>query len=360
MAQLPPRPHPTTRSEYWLWSLLAVSAGVLGFTILPFAQPILVGLIMAVLFAPFYTWLRTRVPNEDRAALLATLAVILLVVVPLTWITVMWVQQGAHLYRLAADESAKGGGWVKWLTSWTEQPLAWIAARTGTPVPDLRAAVMARLGGVSSSLLALLQDTISNIAGFIADTTFSFVVLYGLFRYSSNIRRVVDEWSPVEPAILHRLLDAISNAIIANVYGTGAVAAVQGVLLGIGLAITGSSSAVFWALSGTLCSFIPVLGPAIIWVPVSLYLFSTGALWQAIFLVGWGVLVVGLSDNFVRPLMVQDKMGVNGLVIFFVLLGSFQAFGMLGLFAGPAILSCAVAILEILGETRRGSGGRPT
>jgi predicted PurR-regulated permease PerM len=359
MAQQP-RPHPTTRSEYWLWSLLAVSAGVLGFTILPFAQPILVGLIMAVLFAPFYTWLRTLVANEDRAALLATLAVILLVVVPLAWITVMWVQQGAHLYRLAADESAKGGGWVKWLTSWTEGPLGWIAARTGTPVPDLRAAVMARLGGVSSSLLALLQDTIANIAGFIADTTFSFVVLYGLFRYSGTIRRVVDEWSPVEPAILHRLLDAISNAIVANVYGTGAVAAVQGVLLGIGLTITGSSSAVFWALSGTLCSFIPVVGPAIIWVPVSLYLFSTGALWQAIFLVAWGVLVVGLSDNFVRPLMVQDKMGVNGLIIFFVLLGSFQMFGMLGLFAGPAILSCAVAILEILAETRRGSGGRPT
>jgi predicted PurR-regulated permease PerM len=96
-----------------------------------------------------------------------------------------------------------------------------------------------------------------------------------------------------------------------------------------------------------LCSLIPLVGTALIWVPASLYLFMTASVWKGIFLLLWGSLVVGSSDNIIRPLVVRGRVEIHPLLVMFSILGALDLFGFIGIFLGPMILSLLVALGEL-------------
>jgi predicted PurR-regulated permease PerM len=107
---------------------------------------------------------------------------------------------------------------------------------------------------------------------------------------------------------------------------------------------------VFAGAAAAVCSLIPVVGTALVWAPAAAILFFQGFWGKALFLALWGALVVGMSDNFVRPWVLSGRTGMNGLVIFFALMGGMQVFGAIGLFAGPVIVSTAAAVFRMLRE----------
>jgi predicted PurR-regulated permease PerM len=332
--------------------LLTVVLGLIYLILRPYAEPILFALVLAVASGPLNLWLRKKLGSDSRAALVATLLILTLVVVPVVFMTYVFTHQAIEVYQKVSQQSKQGGGWGQYIHNITEKPVGWIASKTGVPAPSIRTQISARLEGIAARLVAWSGSLFSNAGGMIGNTFLCFIALFAILRHSHLIRRFLVEWIPMEREMTDRLVDAIRQALVANVYGAGAVALAQGSLLAIGMLIAGFSTFVFWGLIGTFCSFIPLVGPTIIWIPAAIYLAVTGMTWQAVFLTAWGILVVGMADNIIRPLIVQGRMKTNGIVIFFVLLGSVQAFGLIGLFAGPAALSCLMAIFEILREQR--------
>ena len=97
-------------------------------------------------------------------------------------------------------------------------------------------------------------------------------------------------------------------------------------------------------------SFIPVVGTALIWVPAAAYLFLTGDIGWGIFLVVWGVVVIGSIDNIIRPLLMQGSSGMDTLLIFFSLLGGIQLFGLIGLIYGPLIFAITMVLFKMYEE----------
>ena len=93
---------------------------------------------------------------------------------------------------------------------------------------------------------------------------------------------------------------------------------------------------------------IPILGPAIIWGPAALVLGLNGSWGKAAILAAFGIGAIGLADNFIRPYVISGRVKLHPLLVFVALLGGAQAFGFLGLFIGPAALSLAVAVFELL------------
>jgi predicted PurR-regulated permease PerM len=152
------------------------------------------------------------------------------------------------------------------------------------------------------------------------------------------------------------LLDVIGESLTANVYGVLGVAVAQGVLLGIALAIAGIPSPLTWTVVATICAMLPVIGPTVVWIPAAIWLFASGSYGMGVFLVIWGVVVVGLADNILRPLLVVGRTKQNPLLVFLSILGGTSAFGLMGLFLGPLLVSVTVAVFYVLRrETSEGA-----
>jgi predicted PurR-regulated permease PerM len=223
---------------------------------------------------------------------------------------------------------------------------------------QLKQASLDRLQGLSTGLLNWAKSMAVNIGGTIVDTVIMLLTLFFLLRDGEWIRERIGALLPLEPHRFDELVETISESIAANMYGVLAVAVAQGTLGAIGYAIAGLPSVVLWSVATSVFSMIPLAGAAAVWVTGCLYLLAVGSWGKAIFLAVWGAGVISTADNIVRPLVLSGKVKLHTLLIFFSLLGGVRAFGIIGLFVGPIIVSVAMALLKMLEDERRAWEGR--
>jgi predicted PurR-regulated permease PerM len=174
---------------------------------------------------------------------------------------------------------------------------------------------------------------------------FHFSLLNGVWFYEQALLH-----SPLGPGRTATLLDTIDQVIRSSFYGVVGVALVQGTLLGLGAWIAGLPIPAVWGLAAMATSVLPLLGSALVWIPGTIVLLVQGNVAMAVFFLAWGALLVANSDNLVRPLIVMASLPVNGLLVFISILGGIQAFGLLGIFAGPVTLAVGLALLRMLRE----------
>jgi len=135
--------------------------------------------------------------------------------------------------------------------------------------------------------------------------------------------------------------------IHATIYGGILIAMIQGVLGGLSFWILGLPSPIFWGTAMGLLSFIPIGGTALIWGPAAIILIIGGAVSKGIVLVGIGVFVISMVDNLLKPFFISTRTNIHPLLLFFAVLGGVQAFGLIGLFAGPLIATLFLTLVEI-------------
>lgn len=124
----------------------------------------------------------------------------------------------------------------------------------------------------------------------------------------------------------------------ATVKGTAVVALVQGILGGIAFAIVDIDGSVLWGALMAFLSLVPAVGSAIVWVPAAIFLFATHQLWQGLFIVGFFVIIVGLVDNILRPLLVGKDTKMPDYLILITTLGGMEIYGINGFVIGPWLL----------------------
>ncbi len=340
-----------SRTGLYALSVLALASAVLtGMMLWPFVKPVTFALVLAVAFEPLYERLLRWLRSTAAAALAATLVIVLLVLAPLVLVVVHIMQEAGGLYQELAQHTPQQGGWAAWLASLVEQPVQWMAQRTGLPAPDVRAAMLDQAQNVVKLLGSWGAALLTNVTATIGNALLSLFILFFLFLEGPKIRDGIYAWSPLERDKTAALLGAIRESIVANFHGMAAVAVTQGALTSLGFLLAGVPGPVFWGAVAAVCSLIPVIGTAAVWLPAAAILLFQGAWGKALFLVLWGAVAVGMSDNFVRPWVLSGRTGMSGLVIFFALMGGLQVFGAIGLFAGPVIVSAAAAVFRMLRE----------
>jgi predicted PurR-regulated permease PerM len=213
---------------------------------------------------------------------------------------------------------------------------------------DLHAALLRWAEQASRYLLSIGTVVIGNLFSFALNSVVVFFTLFFLFREGQAIRHTLSEFLPFDVKQTDRLFRGISETIVGNLYGSLAVGAAQGTLTGLAFWILGLSAPVLWALATALASLVPVVGSALVWAPASLVLIMTGHWMKAILLLVWGAAVVGQIDVLVRPLVVGAHVKVHTLLVFFALLGGAKAFGIIGIFVGPIILSSTLVLIDML------------
>ena len=124
----------------------------------------------------------------------------------------------------------------------------------------------------------------------------------------------------------------------------------QGFLTGVAVGVLGFSSPVIWGLLAAMASLLPVVGTGIVWVPAAAVLLLNGHWIKALILIAWGAAIVAQVDAVLRPYVVSGRAKMHNLLIFFALLGGVKAFGIMGLFIGPVVVSVTIAVLDMLRE----------
>ena len=157
---------------------------------------------------------------------------------------------------------------------------------------------------------------------------------------------------PLHPDHQRTLSSRFTGVIRATVKGTLVVAVVQGALGGLIFWLLGIHAPVLWAALMALLSLLPAVGTALVWLPVAIYLVATGATWQGLVLIAYGVLVIGLVDNVLRPILVGKDTKMPDYVVLISTLGGIAVFGVNGFVIGPVIAALFMAVWSMFSTSR--------
>lgn len=333
--------------------LIAVSLA-LGWILLPFYGTIMWGAIIALLFAPLHHRLLPRLRHRRTlAALLTLLIVLVMVILPLALVTASLAREAALFYqRIQSGELNP----ALYFHGVFDALPAWITAlldRFGlidfaTLQRRLTAALTQGSQFIATQALSIGQNTFEFVAGL-------FITLYLAFfliRDGEGLARAVRRAIPLAPEHKQELLNKFTTVIRATVKGNLLVAAIQGALGGLAFWFLGVSGALLWAVLMAFLSLLPAVGAGLVWLPVALYLFITGAIWKGIALVAWGVFVIGLIDNVLRPVLVGKDTRMPDYVVMITTLGGMAVFGINGFVVGPTIAAMFIAVWHIYVTTR--------
>ncbi|MFZ0314720.1 MAG: AI-2E family transporter [Candidatus Korobacteraceae bacterium] len=344
--------------------LSVVALLVLGLAIVitwPFLKPLAFAIILAVVFYPVHErMLRATRQRNGLSALFSTLLVLVLFGVPSFIITTLAANEAVTAAHYLSRRSAEEGGVAMFATKLAAPLLHYIGHWVDLSKYDFYTIVSANAQRVSVAMVGFGADVLGNLAKFTIDSLITFVILFFLFREGKDWAYRAGRLIPLTPAQVSRLYRNVSDTIIANVYGILSVGVAQGVLTGIAMKIAGMPSSLLLGLAAGFCSIIPVVGSSLVWAPVAIYLLFSGLIWQGVFLVIWGVVVVSSADNIIRPWVVGGRVELHPMVLLFFILGGVEAFGFIGLFLGPVVASVLAAVFAILREELSAPGATST
>jgi predicted PurR-regulated permease PerM len=317
----------------------------------PFLSEMASAVILGVVLYPVYEWMHQRFRNTNLAAALTTILAVLIILAPAF---VLGITLTAEVRDLATQLKERAGaeGLVPYLTTQIETTLQWVSERIGVPVGQVEQEILSRLEALGTYILRKAGTVVNSLGSFLVGAVLTCFILFFVFRQGHLVTEFFFDLLAVSQERAGEVTRRLRDTIMANVLGVIVVAAVQGLLVGVGFYLVGLPSAVLWGVIAGVCSVIPVVGTAIIWLPAVIFLFASGAYAKGVMLTGWCAIIVGLSDNVVRPWIVGGRAGMNGLVVFFALLGGMQAFGFIGIFLGPLVFAVTREVFVMIEEER--------
>ncbi|AIL62611.1 AI-2E family transporter [Pseudomonas alkylphenolica] len=334
--------------------LLALVTIAFIWILLPFYGAVFWAVILGIVFAPLQRRLLTRLDwRRNLAAGLTLLICLVIAILPVIIISTLLVQEGAALYKNLESGELDLAGYIE---------------RFKDILPAFAQNSLERMG---MGDLVGLRDKITKGAlqgsQFFATQAFSFgqgtfdflvsfaVMLYLLFfflRDGAELARKIRAAVPLAEQQKRRLQLKFNRVVRATVKGNLLVAITQGTLGGIIFWMLDIPSALVWGVLMAFLSLLPAVGAGIVWAPVAVYFVATGAVWQGAALVAFGVFVIGLVDNVLRPLLVGKDTKMPDYLILISTLGGLAVFGLNGFVIGPLIAALFMSSWAIFVATK--------
>lgn len=320
--------------------------------LLPFYGAVFWAVILGIVFAPMQRRLQSKFGWPRNVTSLFTLSIcVVCAILPVIIISTLLVQEGAALYK-----SLESG----------ELDIADYLARFKDALPPYFQHLLDRFGlGNLNGLRDKIVKSAMQGSEFFATQAFSFgqgtfqflvsfsVMLYLLFfflRDGPELVRKVRMAIPLADHQKRRLQLKFNRVVRATVKGNLLVAISQGALGGLIFWILGIPTVLPWAVLMAFLSLLPAVGAGIVWVPVAVYFLLSGAIWQGVVLALFGVFVIGLVDNFLRPILVGKDTKMPDYMVLVSTLGGLAVFGLNGFVIGPLIaalfMSCWALFVE--------------
>lgn len=323
------------RSQAFLLLLIALSAVASLYVLLPFLQYVLGALILSYLLYPFHTRLATRVGQQFSPIILIGLSFVA-VVLPLFYVLSVLIEDVNALARGETDLEL-------------DQIEMVIAEYTGADV-DIATALeiivqdiaQVFFGGIASLIPTILHT-------FLGLALVAFLVYYTL-RDGSEYVAWLRSLTPLPPPATDRLFTKIDRTTWGVIIGHFLTAVVQSLVAGAGLYLTGIPNVVFWSAVTMILALLPLIGAFMVWGPAALYLIVIDEVTAGITLALYGLFIVSMIDNYLRPIVIDQEARLNPSVILIGVFGGVYTVGFVGLFVGPIVIGILSATLEMFRE----------
>jgi predicted PurR-regulated permease PerM len=306
--------------------LLGVAVAV---AVSPFAVGLIGAGVLYVMFAGLYRRLRP-VLRTHGAATVTLIAAILLVLLPLTWIIGLVIDQAPD--TLQALQTADAMSRLNAITVGHFEAGAEIAKAGGSIVSWLSKQALSLVGGAARAMLNLV---------------ISFFAFYYLLVSGTEEWPKVREYIPFRPDIADQLKDRFFSVTRATLLGTVLVAVLQGGLVGLGFWMVGLPSPGFWGVVTAIASILPVLGSALVWLPGVGVLLLQGNYGGAALLAFIGGVVASNIDNVIRPMVYRRVSNIHPLVTLIGAFAGVKFFGLLGVLLGPLAIAYFFELLRL-------------
>ncbi|TPG49355.1 AI-2E family transporter [Sphingomonas glacialis] len=329
----------------------------LGMVVSSFLGALLWSALAAILFQPLFQRLLAYWPGRrNRAALVALLIITVAIVLPALIISSMVVDQAAGVYTQIRSGQINIASYFAQIHDALPLRLQQLLDSAGFGSFERAQAQVADAVSNSASMLAGRAFSIgANAAAFLLAFGVGLYVTFFLLRDGERIGPAMVRALPLEPSVAAQLADKFVSVARATIKGSVVVALVQGALGAVTFWIVGLPAALLWGVLMAIAALLPAIGPTIVWAPVAIYLLATGALWQAGVVVASGMLVIGLADNILRPMLVGRDTGIPDWLVLVTTLGGVELVGLSGIVVGPIAGALFLTGWSILTEKRLGN-----
>ena len=337
-------------SRFYSLMLLAI-LGLLGYLsyqiISPFLVPIAWAIVFSVVFYPIYIFISRYVKVKSIASTITVLIVLVAIIAPITYLSFLLI---GELEKLGDYTNSGGLEFVRDLfekikaSPHFEKLSSLIGDGNMMPTSDQ---LMDSIKKIGSILAQYLSVRITNVISAAINFLFTLFTIFFLFTDGPGFLTKLKNYLPFNEEQKTRLAAQMKDMIVSTVYGGVAVAVIQGFLGGIAFYVIGIESPVLWGIAMSVMSFVPLLGTLAIWGPTSAYLLIQGDYMHGVGLILFGIFVISMVDNILKPLIIGSRTKMPTIVIFFSVLGGIKAFGIIGLIMGPLIMAVFVSVFEI-------------
>ena len=338
----------TIQQKFFLLLLTVVSIGF-GWILLPYSGAVFWGMVLAILFAPLYRrLLRATGQRPTVAALLTLLSIVVMVILPLSLITASLVQQAVGIYANVGSGQINFGAYFQQVIHVLPDWLVGLLERFQlTDLDSLQQKLADGAAQVSQFFARHAINVGRNTFDFLVSLTIMLYLLFFLLRDGQALANRIKRAVPLSRMYKQRLFDNFITVIRATVKGNVLVAIAQGTLGGLIFWFLDVQAALLWGVVMAFLSLLPAVGAAIVWAPVAIYFLVTGAIWQGVVLIAFGVLVIGLVDNILRPILVGKDTKMPDYLVLLSTLGGMALFGLNGFVIGPVIAALFIAAWDL-------------
>ncbi|GMM91903.1 AI-2E family transporter [Qipengyuania sp. MTN3-11] len=332
--------------------LALVTAGLIWIA-WPFATAILWAALAALIFQPLFVRFERHLGGANRAAIATLLVITVVVVVPAIWIGNIVIEQATRLYLALQTQQIDPAAAFDQVHD--ALPLAWQRMIDNAGYGDF-GVLQQRISQFAEQAVMVVGRQALAIGGsafaFVLSLGVGLYVLYFLLRDGKRIAPAIREALPLDPAVADRLADRFAVVVRATIKGSVVVGLAQGALGAITFWIVGMPAAVLFGVLMAIFSLLPALGPAIVWLPVAIYLAAIGDWWQAAVVTGSGIGLIGLVDNLLRPVLVGRDTGIPDWIVLVTTLGGIATIGLSGIVVGPLLAGLFLTGWAVLREER--------
>ena len=341
--------------QVFFFGFLALITWELYLVFEPFLMPIAWAILLAFLVHPVLIELDRYIHGRTTTALLITVVVALGVVLPAVWLSDRVVIEAQNIYGELSNLSTKGSldRFTAWLreTSWGARA-ADLMARRGVKLEDeIRTVFVQAAKYMRDYAIEHGGSVASNLAGFLLHFAIALLTFFYLLRDGESYYEGVRSLTPMHEEDKAAVFDTLRATLSSVMRGLMLTAVLDGVTIGLGYLVCGVPYWAFLALLTAAAGLLPFGGTTMVWVPVAIYLAYATSWASAIELAVWSMIALAIIDNFIKPLAMRHGTGLPTVALFFGLAGGIEAYGPIGIFAGPAVISVFAALLRVYERT---------
>ncbi len=317
----------------------------------PFLIPFILAVILVAVFYPWFTGINTFLKHKGIASLITCTIIVVIVILPLGILLGLLSNEALDLFVWARDKLNKNTIEEIYLNN--ESLVEYLASIEATFNVDLSPAkITSEIGAISKNiglfLYAQAREVTSNLVRIIFQFILLIFILFYFFRDGNTILKKFLDISPLKASHEKHLIQTFREVGSAVFWGNLVSALLQGLAASLGFLIFGPrGSIVLIGLATAVVSLVPAVGPLLIFIPGGIYHLVNGNTGMALALIIYGVVISNVLDNIVKPKMIENKIKIHPLLVFFSILGGVQVFGILGILYGPLIVTLFLTLLNI-------------